>query len=77
MTAQLISCKTDGMNIPVATDTVVRPSDAGPRGSLVQGDEGWGYNKPPRTTHDADKRTTMPKGRYAYGKSDPRLRPVV
>lgn len=65
------------MNIPVSTTTVVRPSDTHPVGALVQGDDGWGHNGTPRTTRDADKRTTMPKGRYAYGTSNAALRPQV
>lgn len=64
------------MNIPVTTAETVRIGEGHPHGALVQGDDRWA-GKTGRSVHDADKRTTMPKGRYVYGKSNPRLRPNV
>ena len=66
------------MQTPPMTYTVTRPAHPTLLGSLVQGDDAYdsSTNKH-RSTYDTDKRTTMPRGGYRYGKSNPRLRPPI
>lgn len=59
------------MMTPVLTDNVSSV------GALVLGSEELEQGRTKGMVGAPDKRNTMPQGAYRFGKSDPRLRPVV